>query len=93
MKSLVPHPLDKQKPYLMTLRKIVRELGGSTKCHFQPLRRPEIHMSEHVAEEVGIQLLQKEKDGTLPLIYLLLEQSMVGSSRMYSTNPWWVIQS
>jgi hypothetical protein len=86
MKCLVPHPLDKRKPYLMTLRKIVHDLGSDTKCHFQPFPRPEIHMSEHVADEVGIQLLQNEKDGNFPLLYSLLKQSTFGCSGMYSTN-------
>ncbi|RMJ25980.1 hypothetical protein PHISP_03158 [Aspergillus sp. HF37] len=83
MKSVVDHPLEKRQPYLMTLSKIVRDLGGTAKCHFvlNPLKyeihmADEIHMAEHVALEVGIQLLQKEADGTtlLPWVYLLLKQ-------------------
>lgn len=74
MKQLVSHPLDKRKPYLMTLRKIVRDLGGNGKCHFKPAPRKDVHMSEHVAQEVGIQLLQRQ-DGDLTQVYQLLKQS------------------
>lgn len=76
MKDLIWHPLEKRRPYLMTLRKIVRELGGSTKCHSVPVR-PEIHMAEYVAQEVGIQLLQMEPEGSLfAWAYLLINKGM-----------------
>lgn len=83
MKHLVPHPLDKRKPYLLTLRKIIHDLGSDTKCHFQPFPRQDIHMSEHVAGEVGIQLLQNKKDENFPLLYSLLKQSTSGCSGNY----------
>lgn len=85
MKQLIPHPLDKREPYLMTLRKIVRDLGGNGKCHFKPAPRIDVQMSEHVAKEVGIQLLQRQ-DGILPPVYQLLKQPDLESSGMNASN-------
>lgn len=77
MKDLIWHPLEKRRPYLMTLRKIVRDLRGSTKCHPVTVL-PEIHMAEYVAQEVGIQLLQLDPESSLyTWVYPLIKQGML----------------
>ncbi|KAJ5894253.1 hypothetical protein N7495_005944 [Penicillium taxi] len=66
MKSYPINLLDKRRLYLMTLEKIVRDLGGSTICeilHRSPdLQSSETHMSEFVAFRVAIELLRAEEE-------------------------------
>lgn len=89
LKYILDSPLDKRRLYLTTLEKILRDLGGTARCKIKKfsISSRRIHMTEHVAVEVAIQLLQsEEKETPLPWIYLLMKQGRLAASFNASTR-------
>jgi hypothetical protein len=79
LKQALVSPLDKRVLYLTTLGRILRELGGTARCKVKTFSLPsvKVHMSEHVAGEVAVQLLQSaETEGPLPWVYAPLKPGM-----------------
>lgn len=86
MKSILNGPLDTRRLYLVTLEKIVRDLGGIAQCKTRNLglTPSRIHMALYVAGEVAIQLLQsEEKERSLPVVYSLLKPGTLAIVRRY----------
>lgn len=76
MKYVLDNPSDSQRFYLKKLEKILRHLGSTAKCKMGKFRllSARISMSQHVADEVAIQLVRSEEmDGSLPRAYSLLK--------------------
>ncbi|RHZ58906.1 hypothetical protein CDV55_105599 [Aspergillus turcosus] len=76
LKHALVSPLENRVLYLTTLEKILRKLGGTARCKVKTFRlhSVRVHMSEHVAGEVAVQLFQNEEtEGPLPWVYALLK--------------------
>jgi hypothetical protein len=87
MKNTMSSPFDERRLYLITLERIMRQLGGSTVSktrYFHPgVRSPQIHRSLSVAARLAIELLQSEEtESSIPPVYSLLKPGK-GSRRVH----------
>ncbi|GKZ34328.1 hypothetical protein AbraIFM66950_004558 [Aspergillus brasiliensis] len=81
---------DQRRLYFDALRKILMDMGGSTKCRIHPFNlsaaRIRVHMAMNVGLLVGMQLLGSQKPGCLPSVYCLLKPKATHQTFWYDVN-------
>ncbi|KAL4974601.1 hypothetical protein BDW66DRAFT_161160 [Aspergillus desertorum] len=80
MKRFLDRSSDKRRSYFRTLKKVLRDLGGTASSKLHPFdlaeARIRVHMAIYAGLSVGSQLLNRQERAMFPRAYTMLKQDV-----------------